>query len=171
MTLAGSLSVSGTPSVPEKTDITIKRYTTVGQIESLGKIEVDALEIILIDQQICTQHARITTETIGNYPQSASAAIDHNRIDELIAAVNRLSSASISTDQYACTEFLFSIDNLRIAVFNDTKTRWKGKTLASVSVQDVTVVLADLKLLVELGKHLTTAKKHLDSNKLSFELS
>ncbi|KUM26938.1 hypothetical protein AU467_18325 [Mesorhizobium loti] len=148
----------------EASDIVIRSYTSVGSMQGLGKIEVEAREAFIPDRRHVAYFIRISTETMGDYPQSSAAAIQYDNIEKLIVAIDKLSNVSIKADRFAFYEVEFEIDGLKIIVFNDAR----GRTMFNISVANITVTFVAIHRIAELRELILRAKKHLDANKFEY---
>ncbi|MBA1141780.1 hypothetical protein [Mesorhizobium neociceri] len=164
MNLAGMHPAESESQPSEASDIVIRSYTSIGSMQGLGKIEVEAREAFVPERRHAAYFIRIAAETMGDYPQSSATAIQHDNIDKLLVAIDKLSNVSIKSDRFAFYEVEFEIDGLKIIVFNDGR----GRTMFNIFPGNISVTFTALHRIAELRELIVKAKKHLDAHKIEY---
>ncbi|MGQ3214665.1 MAG: hypothetical protein ACT6U0_14280 [Shinella sp.] len=148
----------------EENDVLIRSYTSVGTLQAIGKVEVEARETVIPDRRHVVNFVRVGLESMGDYPQAAAALIQYDHLPKLLRSLDKLAAANIKTDRFAFSEVEYEVDGLKIIVFNDGN----GKIMFVISVDNVSVHFNSLARLDEFKALLSRAKTHLDSRKIEF---
>lgn len=165
MNLASMSSSSGeTEPENEGADVVIRSYTSIGSLQAMGKIEIEAREAVIPDRRHVVYFVRVGLESMGDYPQSAGAMVNVENVPKLIKSLGKLSEATIKTDRFAFSEVEYEVDGLKFIVFNDGK----GKTMFVVSVDNVSVHFNNLSRLDEIKNLIAKAQSYIDSRRIEF---
>jgi hypothetical protein len=164
MNLANLSADDTTAHADEQSDVIIRGYSSIGTLQAMGKVEVEAREAIVPDRRHAAYFVRVSVESMGDYPQSAGAMIQYDNISKLLASLDKLEGATIKTDRFAFSEVEYEVDGLKIVVFNDGR----GKVMFVIGVENVSVHFNALNRLGEFKHLIARAKEHLDAHKVEF---
>lgn len=142
-------------------DLVVRSYSPVGTLSGIGygSAQVEAREGMMPGRQLVSKSVRIELSTGGDYPQTSSATVAYENVDRLIAAVERLRTATINKDRYEYTELEFEIDGLKIIVFNTEG----GSLMFALSAESNSIHFNGLAKLEPFRALLEKARNHLDT--------
>lgn len=153
-----------TSTEPEANDVMIRSYTAIGSLQSLGKIDVEAREIVVPDRQHVSYFVKVALQSMGDYPQEAVAMVQQANLPRLLGALDKLKKATITTDRFAFSEVEYEVDGLKIIVFNDSR----GKLMFVIIAGGVSVHFNVHSRLVEFEDLIIKAKQYIDMRKIEF---
>ena len=148
----------------ETTDVVVRCYTSVGTVQGLGKIEVEARESVIPDRRHTAYFVKFLLESSDEYPRQSFALVHYDHLDKLIESLERLTSITIKTDRFSFTEVEYDVDGLSIVVFNTAQ----GQVLFAVGSGGVQVHFRAMSQLSDLKNLVVRAKAHLDKNRVDF---
>lgn len=142
-------------------DLVVRSYTPIGTLNGMGyaSAQIEAREGMMPGRHLINRSVRVEVSTGGDYPQVSAAAVAYENVDRLIAAVQRLRTATISRDRFQFTELEFEVDDLKIIVFNNDH----GSLMFALSAESTSIHFNDLSKLGQFQALLEKAKGHLDT--------
>ena len=138
-------------------ETTFKGYTAVGSLRGNGSVAISAYEAVVPAREILFHEIRFEVEGGGDYPNEGITTIALEKAELLLASLEALANAKITTDRFELSEVVTSVDDLQIVAFNTGK----GRTMAAVTVQTATCHLARQSELLDLHKLVSLAVDHL----------
>ncbi|TGS89394.1 hypothetical protein EN817_03350 [Mesorhizobium sp. M3A.F.Ca.ET.174.01.1.1] len=164
MNLANAHSAETESQPLEASDIVIRGYTSVGQMEGLGKIEIEAREAVIPARRQVAYFVKVEVSTMADYPQSSAILVQYDNLDKLLANLDRLSKINITTDRFKFSEVEYEIDGLKIILFNDNR----GKTLFNISTGSISATFSPITRINEFRVLIEKAKKHLEVHRIEY---
>jgi hypothetical protein len=156
----GGQSDTGGPG-EDLIDLVVRSYTPIGTLNGIGyaSAQVEAREGMMPGRHLVTRSVRVELTSGGDYPQVSAAAVAYENVDRLMAAIQRLRTATIRKDRFQFTELEFEVDDLKVIVFNTDH----GGLMFGLSAESVSIHFNDLSKLEQFQTLLEKAKDHLDT--------
>lgn len=104
-------------------ETTIKGFMPVGAVGGTGSVSVTAFEAVVPSRQFIFQGVRFESNSGEEYAAEGIATVGLENAEKLMASIEQLANAKISTDRFAMSEIETNVDDLRIVVFNTDKGR------------------------------------------------
>lgn len=143
----------------EPAEMTIKRFMPIGSIQGSGSVSVTAFEAVVPARQIAFHGVRFEVVTGDDYPTEGLATVAVENAEKLMASIDQLANAKITTDRYALTEIEATVEDLRIVVFNTDQ----GRLHAAIDASGTTCHLMKQADLLDLNQLVKLAVDHLRS--------
>ncbi|HEU0162098.1 MAG TPA: hypothetical protein VFQ69_06825 [Rhizomicrobium sp.] len=140
--------------------IIVRCYSTIGKITGLGKITVEAQQIISSSLNTSNCSIRVEVETPGDYPTTGVSSIDYENIDRICATLEQLRGADPNATRFVFMEAICEVGDFKAVVFNTVDRR----IYFSIQTHNAQVhmELAKLPQLIDL---LRRGKSFIDQNK------
>ncbi|MBW8283774.1 MAG: hypothetical protein K0M55_09240 [Rhizobium sp.] len=164
MNLASTFTEKAQTEGEDTNDVLIRNYTSVGSMQGMGKIEVEAREIVVPDRRHVAYFVKVSAESMDDFPQTSVALLQYDNLPKLIASIDKLAGSNIKTDRFAFSEVEYEVDGVKIIVFNDAR----GKILFVICIGSVSVHFNGLNRLPEFKELILRAKRHLDQHRIEF---
>lgn len=144
-------------------EMILHAYSPMGKLAgSYGSVEVEAREMLIPARHVASQSIRFELSSGGDYPQTGIAVISSESIISLIAALEKLQTATINQDRFEFTEIQCVIDDLKITVFNNDR----GSLMWAMATDGVSVHFSSLKLISRFVDLIEQAKSHLEKHRI-----
>lgn len=134
-----------------------KGFTSVGSLSGNGSVAITAHEVVVPAREIVFHGIRFEVEGAGDYPSEGIATIPLESAELLLASIEALANAKITTDRFELSEVETTVDDLQIVVFNTGAKR----VMAAIRAQNATCHLSRQMELLDLHKLVSLAVDHL----------
>lgn len=143
-------------------DIIIRGYTPIGSIRDMGKIEIEAREVVIPERKNFSYFIKISIESYGQYPQNTATLIQYDNIDKLIMAIDKIGNAKINSDRFSFSEIQYDIDGFSLIVFNNDR----GKIMFAATTGTSSAHFNNIDRIFELKKLIQKSKDTLDTKRV-----
>ncbi|WP_298911375.1 hypothetical protein [uncultured Aliiroseovarius sp.] len=138
----------------------VKGFMPIGVISGNGSVSVSAFEALIPAKDVAFHGVRFEVVPDDEYAPNGIATVPIENAEMLVASLEQMASASISTERFALTEVEATVDELRIVIFNTEG----GRIHAAIDADGATCHLMQQSELLDLATLVEMAIKHLKSN-------
>ncbi|MEZ5715706.1 MAG: hypothetical protein R3D85_11360 [Paracoccaceae bacterium] len=138
----------------------VKGFMPIGMLSGTGSIIISAFEALVPAKEIAFHGVRFEVSPGDEYASDGIATVPIENAEKLIASLEQMANANLSTDRFALTEIEINVDDLRIVVFNTDR----GRVHAAIEADGATCHLMKQSELLDLSKLVSMALQHLKSN-------
>ena len=144
--------------------VVIKAYAPIGSVSGMGRIQVEAREIVDVDARSIAYFTVLTVTGSGTNGSSSSVTVPVAETGRIMAAIARLVKTSLGLTKFPSFEVIFETESgLRIIVFNASD----GTLNAAVGAKSVTCYFKEVARLGEVATLLGRARDYIEENQIS----
>lgn len=162
LTLSGDYTDFSDESGP--LGITVKSFTELGSFSGMGTLELEARELIDVDNRRVDYFIVATVKPSDQYAREGRVIISYEDVGRTCAAIDRLKLAHSGITKFKNFEVTFNTSgNFVITVFSQLR----GGIGVSISADGVSMFLNDIRRLDELKSALQKGVTYIEVNRIN----